>query len=142
MRKLKRLDHVVRSDDLHPWRLTERSILVQSFVHNIPGIYLSLVSTHNGLNVVVQTLQQGLARKRITLVILEDPVRRLRVPAQSVADDEHVMLQAEVDILIRLREVVGVRPGMNDLPLQHILWTDGVELLEMIVVPRVSLPVN
>jgi hypothetical protein len=45
-----------------------------------------------------------------------------------MANDEHVILFAEVNILVGQLEVVLVRAGVNALPLENIFWRDGVEL--------------
>ena len=60
--------------------------------------------------------------------ILENPVRRLRVPDECVADDEHLVAQTKVHILIRQREIVLPRQRMDIFPLQNIFGADGVEL--------------
>ena len=90
---LKRLDDVVFSDNLHPKRLTESSVLIQRFVHDIPTVDFSFVAAHHCLYVVVKALEQGIAGERISLFILEYPAGRLRMPAEIVADDEHMILQ-------------------------------------------------
>ena len=70
---LKRLDDVVFSDDFHPEGLTESSIFVQRFVHDIPTIDLSFVPAHHGLYVVVKALEQRIAGERISLFVFEYP---------------------------------------------------------------------
>jgi len=50
------------------------------------------------------------------------------VPDEAVAHDEHVVLLAEGDVFIGGVEVVLVDPGLNDLPLKHVLRADGVEV--------------
>jgi hypothetical protein len=50
------------------------------------------------------------------------------MPDKAMADDEHVILLAELDILVGQLEVIDIRPGMNALPLEDVFRCDGVEL--------------
>src|SRR3974390_1458524 len=50
------------------------------------------------------------------------------MPDEIVADDKHVILFAEFDIYIGQGKIIGVRLGMDDLPLQDVFGADGIEL--------------
>src|SRR6185437_13155453 len=52
------------------------------------------------------------------------------MPTEIMADDEHMILQPEFDVLIRKREVVAVRTRMYHFPLHYVLGADGIELLD------------
>ena len=76
----------------------------------------AFVAADDRVDVVVHALQQGVAVEQVALVVLKDPRRDLVMPHQIVADDEHVVLLAEGDVLIGEREVVLARLGMDDSP--------------------------
>src|SRR5205807_6036823 len=65
---------------------------------------------------------------RIAFLVLKDPSWSLLVPQQRMPNDEHVVFLAERHIAIRRGEIVSVRRGMNQSPLQNIFRCNGVEL--------------
>ncbi len=121
------LDVIVANDFL-PGRRAQRSIIVQSLIHDVPSGDAALVSSDDFTDVVAHSFQQNIAGNGSAFFVLEHPLRHLRMPHQIVADDEHVVLLAKFHILVSQRKIVGAGVRMNDLPLQHILGTNGVEL--------------
>ena len=105
-----------------------RAVLVQRFVDDVPTANPSLVPSHYGVDVVAHALQQGFAGERLALVVLENPARRLAMPDQAVADDEHPVLLAERDVTIGRREVEAVGARVQRFPLERVLRADAVEL--------------
>ena len=128
MRVLEGLGDIVFSDDLQPLRWSQRSIFVQGLVDHIPTIDPPLVAAHNGKDMLAHPLEQRLAGERLALVVLKNPSRSLGVPNQAVADDEHMILFAELDILVGQLEGIDAGPGMNALPFEDVFRSDGAEL--------------
>ena len=128
VRKLIGPDDVIRANDFFPLRLAQRAVVIECFVHHVPAADFALVPADDGGNVVVHPLQKRVALDRASLVILENPFRRLIVPDQIVADDEHVISQTKLDVTIRRPKIVAVRFGMDGFPFQNIFRADGIEL--------------
>ena len=78
---------------------------------------------------IAHAREQGGAIRRAAGAILEDPARGLTVPDERVADDEHAVLRAELDITICGGEIVLLGLGMNKSPFHHVFGRDRVELL-------------
>ena len=58
---------------------------------------------------VVQAGKQGIAAQKIAFVVVKHPLRNLAVPNQVMPVDEHVVLEAEGNVLIGKIKVVLVR---------------------------------
>ena len=72
--------------------------------------------------------EQRVTVEEIAFVVAEDPCRDLIMPDQVVADNEHVILLAEGDVLVGNGEVISVRLRMDAFPLEAVFGRDGVEL--------------
>ncbi len=125
---LEGFDQIVLADDVQPLRLAQRAVFIESFVDHVPAADLAFVAGDDGGDVFLHARQERVAGERRALVVLEDPVGDLAVPYQVVADDEHLVLLAEGNVLVGRSEIVAVHPGMDHFPLHDVLGTDGVEL--------------
>src|SRR5580658_11332865 len=113
MRELERFQQKVFTDDLEPGRLTHGAVLVQRFVDNVPAADLTLVAANYRPDVLLHPVEQSFASERVALFVLKDPARRLAMPNQTVADDEHLVLFSEGDVAIGGAEFVAVHPWVN-----------------------------
>ena len=77
---------------------------------------------------IVHAVEQNFAGYRLAAVVLKDPSRRLAMPHQAMAHDEHPVLLAEGNVAVGGTEIVAVRQRVHGSPLEHVLGADGVEL--------------
>ena len=119
---------VVVADNFVPEGLAQGAIFVEGFVDDIPALDATFVAADDGADVVAHTGQERVAVEEIAFIVVKDPGGNLAVPDQIVADDEHVVLFAEGDVLVGNGEVVLIRLRMNVLPFKAVFGRDGVEL--------------
>src|ERR1044071_3003178 len=100
MRKLKRLGYVIFTNDLHPLGLAHGTVCFNCFVHHVPTLDPSFVTTHNRVDVVSQTIQKHLAACEFSISILKNPIGSLPVPDQRMPNDVHAVLFTKLDISI------------------------------------------
>ena len=126
--KLKCPFDVVGADDFHPRRLAHCPVFIKRFVHHVPAVNPPFISAHHGMDMVAHPLQKQVASDGIPLVIFKNPIRRLLMPHQRVADHNHVMLLTKVDITVGGGEVVNIGLRMYQRPLQNVFRRNRVEL--------------
>ncbi len=107
---------------------TVAAVLIDDFVDHIPGVHPTGIATCHHFDVAAHAFGLGLGGVRFSVAVLEEPLRRLVVPHQGVADDEHVVLFAEGHERIRRGKVVHPRFRMDDFVLHHVLGRDRVEV--------------
>ena len=116
VRVLEGFGDVVGADDFVPEGLAQGAVFVEGFVDDVPGLDAAFVAADDGVDVVAHAGEKGVAGEEIAFVVVEDPGGDLAMPDQIMADDEHVVLLAEGDVLVGDGEVVFVRAGDGRSP--------------------------
>src|SRR4029078_2278414 len=93
-----------------------------------PSLDSTTIPPDDRANVIVQSRQQRVTTHCVAVRILEYPGRRLIVPHECVANDQHAVLLSELHILVRRSEVVDAWARMDQRPLEHVFRRDGVEV--------------
>ena len=93
-------------------------------------MYLTLVVSHNGLDMFDEAFFQHFLRgRRGCVAIGEPPVRGLRVPHQAVADNLQVVLLTVVDELVSCAEVENAFSRGQRFGFHAVLSDSTVEVL-------------
>ena len=109
---------VVRPDAAQPQVVAQaEAVIGDDFVDDVPLLDPTAVVPDDGGDVVVQDLNQLVAREGA----VGEPLRILGVPDQRVTAHHHVMGLGERDDLVAAREVVPIPFGMDWPPLHGVL---------------------
>src|SRR5438552_256325 len=126
--KPERRGEVVLSQNREPGGASQRAVVVERLVHDVPALDPAAVAPHHGVDVVAQAGEQRVPADGVAPGVLEHPARRLLVPDQVMPHDEHPVPLAERDVAVGGGEVVAPATGMHRAPLEHVLGRDRVEL--------------
>ena len=92
-------------------------------------MYASLVAGHYRCDMVLHPLLEHLWSHIIALGVIDKPFCQLRMPHQTVADDEHAVCLAKFHELVGKSEVVDILFRMDFLRLHAVFSHNGVVML-------------
>ena len=121
---------VAVADAFHPGRGAIRAVVADHLVDDVPRVDASLVVAGHRLDVTAQPLYLLYGTVGLSEGVGEEPGRRLVVPDERVADDEHLLPLAERDERVAGAEVVDARLRIDERRLEEVVRRDRVELAD------------
>ncbi len=130
LREGERIAHhgVAIADALHPVGGAVAAVLVDDLVDHVPGLHLAHVAAGHARDVRAHAFQLGLRRIRFAVCIDKEPLRRLVMPDQRMANDEHATPLPVGDKGIGRGEIEHARLRRHHLGLHHVLGGHRVEV--------------
>ena len=128
MRELEGLYQIILANNTQPGRFTQGTVFINHLIYHVPAFDAATVTAHNGGYMFVHAGQQHCAREGLAVFTCKDPGRRLAVPDQRVADDEHLVGFPKSHVAVRIFKIKMPGGGMDLLPFQIVFGCDGIEM--------------